>query len=229
MAGYHAIDGIPCTANHWLLTDVLRGEWGFEGFVVSDYNNVGYMHTLQRVCATMEEAAQAAVAAGNDMAMETPAFYEAALAAARSGRLDAALIDEACRRILKVKFELGLFDANRYLDLAQLGAAIGCAEHRDAALEAACQSIVLLKNAGDLLPLRGDLKRIAVIGPNADDVKAQLGDWVSWEQRGDSNGNDRPRDEHDHAAGRHPGAGGRELSGRLPARLRRDRSGGRID
>ena len=193
MAGYHAIDGVPCTANHWLLTDVLRGEWGFEGFVVSDYNNVGYLHELQRVCATMEDAAVAAVAAGNDMAMETPAFYEAALAAARSGKLDMALIDQACRRILKVKFDLGLFDANRYLDLSGIDGVVGCAEHRDVALEAACQSIVLLKNEGDLLPLRGDLKRIAVIGPNADDVKAQLGDWVSWEQRGDSDGKDRPR------------------------------------
>ncbi len=194
MAGYHAIDGIPCTANHWLLTDVLRGEWGFEGFVVSDYNNVGYMHELQQVYATMEEAAQAAVEAGNDMAMQTPAFYEAALAAARSGKLDAATIDEACRRILKVKFELGLFDANRYPDLSLIPTTIGSTEHRDAALEAACQSIVLLKNAGDLLPLRGDLTRIAVIGPNADDVKAQLGDWVSWEKRGDSDGKDRPRE-----------------------------------
>jgi len=180
MAGYQSIDGLPCTANRWLLRDVLKEEWGFEGFVVTDWNNVGRMHTEQKVCATMEEAAQRAAEAGNDMIMTTPEFFEATVSLVQSGKLDVAHIDEAVRRILRLKFKLGLFDQNRYADLESGADVIGCAEHRQVALEAAYQSIVLLKNRDGLLPLSDDLKRIAVIGPNADDVKAQLGDWVSW-------------------------------------------------
>ncbi len=180
MAGYHSVDGTPCSANRWLLRDVLKEEWGFEGFVVSDWNNVGYMHTMQKICATLEEAVQRAVEAGNDMSMSTPQFAETAVRLVESGRLDVAHVDAACRRILRLKFELGLFDRNRYADLEGGAEVIGCAAHRQVALESAYQSIVLLKNDEDLLPLSDDLGRIAVIGPNADDVRAQLGDWVSW-------------------------------------------------
>jgi len=194
MAGYQAIDGVPCSANRWLLWDVLRDEWGFEGFVVSDWNNIGWMHTLQKTCATMGEAVKRAVEAGNDMAMSTPEFIETAVQLVQSGKLDVKHIDQACRRILGLKFELGLFDGNRYADLEAGGGVIGCAEHRAAALESAYQSIVLLKNEGGLLPLGDDLQRMAVIGPNADDVKAQLGDWVSWYARGDADGSARPRE-----------------------------------
>jgi beta-glucosidase len=179
MSGYQSIDGVPCTANRWLLRDVLKEEWGFEGFVVTDWDNVGRMHREQMVSATMDEAAQLAAEAGNDMAMSTPQFFESAVRLVRSGKLDVAHVDEACRRILRLKFKLGLFDQNRYADLEGGTDVIGCAAHRQVALESAYQSIVLLKNDG-LLPLRDDLKRVAVIGPNADDVEAQLGDWVSW-------------------------------------------------
>lgn len=178
MAGYQSIDGVPCSANRWLLRDVLKEEWGFEGFVVTDWNNVGWMHTLQKVCATMEEAVQRAVEAGNDMSMTTPDFAETAVRLVQSGQLDVAHIDEAVKRILRLKFKLGLFDRNRYADLEKGEEIIGCAEHRKVALESAYQSIVLLKNQDNLLPLNGDLKRIAVIGPNGDDIKAQLGDWT---------------------------------------------------
>jgi beta-glucosidase len=194
MAGYQAIDSVPCSANRWLLRDVLREEWGFTGFVVTDWNNIGWMHTLQKTCATMEEAVQRAVEAGNDMAMSTPAFTETAVELARGGKLDLKTIDQACRSILRQKFELGLFDENRYADLAGGAEVIGCVEHRQVALESAYQSIVLLKNEDDLLPLRDDLKRIAVLGPNADDVRAQLGDWVSWGKRGSADGATRPRE-----------------------------------
>jgi beta-glucosidase len=194
MAGYHAIDGVPCSANRWLLWDVLREEWGFTGFVVSDWNNIGWMHALQRTCATMQEAVQRTVEAGNDMAMSTPEFTETAVELVKSGQLDVKTIDEACRSILRLKFELGLFDQNRYADLEAGAEVIGCAEYRRAALESAYQSIVLLKNKDGLLPLRDDLKRIAVLGPNADDVRAQLGDWVSWGQRGSADGATRPRE-----------------------------------
>jgi beta-glucosidase len=195
MAGYQSIDGFPCTGNRWLLRDVLKEEWGFEGFVVTDWNNVGRMHTEQKVCATMEEAAQRAAEAGNDMIMTTPEFFEATVSLVQSGKLDVAHVDEAVRRILRLKFKLGLFDQNRYADLEGGADVIGCAEHRQVALEAAYQSIVLLKNQAGLLPLSDDLKRIAVIGPNADDVKAQLGDWVSWSgQLRKSDVAERPRE-----------------------------------
>ncbi len=179
MTGYQTIDGLPCTANHWLLTEVLKETWGFDGFVVTDWNNIGRMHTEQMVCATIKEASQLAVDAGNDMMMSTPEFYDAALQLIDEGKLDTAAIDEACRRILRLKFELGLFDDNRYPDLDKGPVIINCAEHRAASLEAAVQSIVLLKNEGDLLPLNDTIRRIAVIGPNADDIVSQLGDWSS--------------------------------------------------
>ncbi len=178
MTAYQSIDGLPCSANRWLLDEVPRGEWGFEGFIVTDWDNVGRMHREQKVCATMEEAVQRAVESGNDMIMSTPDFPRLALALVRSGRLDVAHVDAAVRRILRLKFRLGLFDQNRYTDLEAGRAVIGCAAHRQVALESAYQSIVLLKNRDGILPLRDDLTRIAVIGPNADDPRAQLGDWV---------------------------------------------------
>jgi len=180
MAGYQSVDGLPCSVNRWLLKDVLKDEWGFEGFVVTDWNNVGRLHEEQKVCATLGEAVQRAAEAGNDMIMTTPAFYEHATQLVQEGKLDSSHIDEACRRILQLKFMLGLFDENRYADPQAGEALMGCAEHRQVALESAYQSIVLLKNEGGLLPLTEEVQRIAVIGPNADDIQAQLGDWVSW-------------------------------------------------
>jgi beta-glucosidase len=138
------------------------------------------MHDEKKVCATLEEAVQRATEAGNDMVMITPAFYELAIKPVREKRLDIAHIHEACRRILRLKFKLGLFDDNRYVDLGAGQEVIGWAAHRQVALESAYQSIVLLKNEGGLLPLGDDVRRVAVIGPNADDARAQLGDWVSW-------------------------------------------------
>jgi beta-glucosidase len=179
MTAYQAIDGIPCTANSWLLRGVLRDEWGFEGFVVTDWDNVGRMHTEQMVSPTMEDATKRAVEAGNDMMMSHFFFPESALELAKSGQLDESLINEAARHVLRLKFELGLFDENRYTDLSRGDEILGCEEHRQAALEAACQSIVLLKNERNILPLSKD-GAIAVIGPNADDVAAQLGDWTTY-------------------------------------------------
>jgi beta-glucosidase len=197
MAAYHSIDGTPCSASRWLLRDVLRDEWGFEGFVVTDWNNIGRMHQEQMVSATMEEAVQQAVEAGNDMAMSTPEFPDAAVKLVESNSLDVQILDEAVKNILRLKFKLGLFDENRYADLEKGKEIIGCEEHRQIALESAYQSIVLLKNQDNLLPLNVDgsgLKRIAVIGPNADDPSAQLGDWVSWSgQLGDA-ARERPRE-----------------------------------
>jgi beta-glucosidase len=195
MAGYHAVDGVPCSANRWLLTDVLREEWGFEGFVVSDWKNVEHMNDEQRVSPDLTDAARRVVMAGNDVAMNTPGFTELVIHLVEQGALDESLVDRAVRNVLRLKFELGLFDANRYAELEKGAEVIGCAAHRTVALEAAYQSVVLLKNADDLLPLGDGIRRIAVIGPNADDPLAQLGDWVQWSgQLGEAGLPDRSRE-----------------------------------
>lgn len=176
MTAYQAIDGVPCTANRKLLTDLLKNDWNLDGFIVTDWNNVGLLHHFQKVCPTMKDAVRVAVEAGNDMIMTTPEFPELAREAVTEGILDEDLIDDACRRILGMKFRLGLFDEHRMTDLAQIPRTVGLPADRQHALECARQSIVLLKNS-TLLPLSETVGTIAVIGPNAHDVTAQLGDW----------------------------------------------------
>ncbi len=176
MTGYHSMDGVPCTANRWLLTEMLKDEYGFQGFVVTDWNNVGQLVSHQRACSTMAEAARAAVLAGNDMMMSTPAFADEAVKLVRSGVVAEDKVDEACRRILSVKFRLGLFDHRRYPDLSRAKTVIGCPAHRKKTLDAALESIVLLKN-NDVLPVAKSVRKIAVVGPSADDGPTQMGDW----------------------------------------------------
>ena len=180
MLGYQSIDGVPITANTWLLNDVLKGEWGFTGTLVTDWDNVGRMVWEQKVCSDHVEAAVVAVEAGNDFIMTTPEFFDAAQQAVETGRLAGDLLDAAVRRILTLKFELGLFDKARQPDTASQ-AAIGCTEHAAMNLDLARRSLVLLRNDGTL-PLSAEGRRrspvIAVIGPNADDQHAQLGDWA---------------------------------------------------
>lgn len=192
MTGYQSMEGVASTANHWLLTEVLKEEWGFQGVLVTDWDNVGRMVKEQKICADYAEAAIVAVRAGNDIMMTTPEFYEGAIEAVRSGRLAESEIDAPCARLLALKFQMGLFENPRRPDLQRAALEIGRAEHRAANLEAARQSLVLLQNNG-LLPLDANqLKTIAVIGPNADDDLQQLGDWSlgSWQ--------------HPPAAGKHP-------------------------
>ncbi|MDX2112103.1 MAG: glycoside hydrolase family 3 N-terminal domain-containing protein [Verrucomicrobiota bacterium] len=177
MTGYQSMEGVPTTANRWLLNDVLKEEWGFEGILVTDWDNVGRMVWEQRICATFEDAAILAVRSGNDLMMSTPAFYEGCINAVKEGRLYESEIDAVCTRILRLKFRLGLFENPCRSDAAKQSRVIGCAEHTAINLEAARQSLVLLQNNGILpLPTTG-AKKIAVIGPNADDDIAQLGDW----------------------------------------------------
>ncbi len=177
MTGYQSIDGVPSTANRWLLTEVLKDEWGFRGVVVTDWDNVGRLVREQKVCATYADAAIMALRAGNDVMMTTPEFYEGAIEAVRSGRLAESEIDAPCARLLALKFRMGLFENPRRPDLARAAAEIARADHRAVNLAAARQSLVLLQNNG-LLPLDpAKIKSIAVIGPNADDDLQQLGDW----------------------------------------------------
>ncbi|HYP76997.1 MAG TPA: glycoside hydrolase family 3 N-terminal domain-containing protein [Polyangiaceae bacterium] len=177
MTGYQSMDGLPSTANHWLLTQVLKQEWGFTGILVTDWDNVGRLHWEQRIVPSPKEAAVVAVRCGNDLIMATPSFFEGAQAAVREGLLAEAEIDAVLRRILTLKFRMGLFENPRRPDREKQARVIACPEHRALNLELARQSLVLLKNDG-ILPLSGDrLGKIAVIGPNADDVLSQLGDW----------------------------------------------------
>ncbi|MFW5813008.1 MAG: glycoside hydrolase family 3 N-terminal domain-containing protein [Fibrobacterota bacterium] len=178
MTAYQAIDGVPCAANRHLLTELLRDEWGFGGFVVTDWDCVGRMYEEQFAAQSMRDAVIRSVKAGNDLIMVTPAFYQTAIDAVAAGDLDEKLIDQAVRRILEVKFAMGLFEDPRLPDIAGAKTVIGCEEHREVALECARQSIVLLRNRNSFLPLDdGATGKVAVIGPCADDPLAQLGDW----------------------------------------------------
>ncbi len=183
MTAYQCIDGVSCVVNRWLLTDLLRDEWGFEGFVVTDWNNVGRTVTQQRLYPNIDEATPPSLKAGNDMIMCTPDFYDAALRAVERGALVGADIEEACRRVLTQKFALGLFDDKRYPEFDRVPEVVGCDEHRVALSAAAAASLVLLKNGPSqpgnepILPLGSGIRRIALLGANADDPLAQLGDW----------------------------------------------------
>ena len=177
MTGYQSIEGVPSTANRWLLTDVLKHEWGFRGVLVTDWDNVGRLVYEQQVCASYTDAAIVALRAGNDIIMTTPQFFEGAIEAVRSGRLKESEIDAPCARFLALKFRMGLFEKPRRPDLARAVVEIARPEHRALNQTVARRSLVLLKNDG-LLPLDpAKVKSIAVVGPNADDDLAQLGDW----------------------------------------------------
>jgi len=168
MAAYNSVDGVPCSCDKWLLTDILRKEWGFKGFVISDLGALRRAYDLHKVAETKGEAAQKAIEAGLDVELETDC-YEELLRLVKEGKLSERVIDEAVRRVLRVKFWLGLFE-NPYVDPEYAEKICDCEEHRRLALKAAREAIVLLKNDG-ILPLSKNLKSIAVIGPNADKIR----------------------------------------------------------
>lgn len=171
MAAYNAIDGIPCSAHRWLLTDVLRKEWGFKGFVVSDYGSVSGIYSMHHTAASKKEAAKQAIDAGLDVELPGINIYgEPLLEAAREGLVSEATIDEAVSRVLRAKFRLGLFE-NRDVAPEYAEKINDCAENRELALQAAREAIVLLKNQNNFLPLSKNMKSIAVIGPDADAVR----------------------------------------------------------
>ena len=178
MTGYQSMEGVPSTANRWLLTEVLKDEWGFKGVLVTDWDNVGRLVKEQKVCATYAEAATVAIRAGNDIIMTTPEFYEGALEAVRTEQLAESEIDAPCARLLALKFRMGLFENPRRPDLSQAAVEINRPEHRAVNLEMARQSLVLLQNNGRLPIDPHQIKSLAVIGPNADDDLQQLGDWT---------------------------------------------------
>ena len=173
MTAYGSVDGHSFTADPKTMKTILRDEMGFDGFVVTDWNNCESLMTQQLVAANMEEAAIQSAEGGNDMIMSTPGFYEAAIKAVRAGKLDEAVVDDAVRHILGMKLKMNLFEKPEKLGVP---GCVGCQEHLDATLRAARASITLLKNEG-VLPIK-QVKKVAVIGQNADDLNSQYGDWT---------------------------------------------------
>jgi beta-glucosidase len=171
MASYNAIDGTPCSSNKWLLTDVLRKEWGFKGIVVSDYGSVSGILNKHHVAATPEDAAAMAVEAGLDMELPDIEFYgDPLMKAAKDGSVSMKAIDEAVKNVLRAKLHLGLFE-NPFVDPQVAAAVNDAASNRALAREAGRKAIVLLKNDNNILPLKKEITSIAVIGPEADEMK----------------------------------------------------------
>ena len=177
MAAYNTIDGIPCSSNKTLLTDILRGEWGFKGFVISDYSGLPGVHTAHRVSESHAESQAQCFEAGLDVGLGFGdlASYSLLPELVKSGRISEEAVDVSLRRVLKVKFDLGLFE-NPYVDPAEADEIVNCKEHKELALEAARKVMTLLKNKDNVLPLSDKtVKKIGVFGPAAN--KLSTGDY----------------------------------------------------
>lgn len=177
MNSFNEWEGIPATGNAYLQRDILKKEWNFQGFVVTDWGSLGEMipHGYAK---DLKQAAEMAVNAGNDMDMESYAYVENLVALVKEGKVSEDRINDAVRRILKVKFELGLFDdPYKYCNEVREQQTVGKKEFHDGVLDVAKKSIVLLKNENSLLPLKKQGQKIAVIGALANDKTSPLGSW----------------------------------------------------
>lgn len=183
MSAFNDLNGVPTSANPFTLTKVLRDEWKFDGFVVSDYESIKELMN-HRLAANEMEAARAALSSGVEMEMVSRLYNKHVAQLIKEGKLSTEKLDEAVRRILRIKFRLGLFE-RPYADAARERAALLSREHRDAARDTAARSIVLLKNERETLPLEKFRGTIAVIGPLADSQKDMIGSWS-----GDGNATD---------------------------------------
>ena len=177
MTSYNSIDGIPCTSNHYLLTQLLRNEWKFRGFVVSDLYSIEGIHESHFVAPTKENAAIQSVTAGVDVDLGGDA-YTNLCHAVQSGQIDKAVIDTAVCRVLRMKFEMGLFE-HPYVDPKIAAKTVRRKEHIELARKIAQSSITLLKNENSILPLSKTINKVAVIGPNADNRYNMLGDYTA--------------------------------------------------
>lgn len=177
MNSFNILNGVPATGNSFLQRDILKGKWGFTGFVVTDWASIKEMITWG-FAKDGAEASEKAVVAGADMDMESYLYVNHLVQLVNAGKVDVALIDDAVRRILRVKYELGLFDdPYRYCDEKREKAVIGSKANREAVLDVAKKSIVLLKNDKNLLPLKKSGQKIALIGALAADKNSPLGSW----------------------------------------------------
>ncbi|SMF61143.1 beta-glucosidase [Alteromonadaceae bacterium Bs31] len=177
MNSFNTVNGIPATASTFLMRDILKGRWAFDGVVVSDWGSVSEL-VAHGFAEDLEHAAELAANAGSDMDMEGYAYVKHLENLVKEGKVSEALVDDAVRRILTLKFELGLFDnPYGYSDKAREEKLLGHKKHLAAARDVAKRSIVLLKNEGELLPIKKSQKNIAVIGPLASDKNSVLGTW----------------------------------------------------
>lgn len=183
MASFNEIGGIPSSGSKYLLNDILRDQWKFKGFVVSDWNSIGELIN-HGFAADLKQAGEIAINAGLDMDMESRAYITHLAELIKEGKVSEATINESVRRVLRIKFMLGLFDDPfRYCNKERESKNILSKEVKDAALEVAKKSFVLLKNENNLLPLKNNYKKIAVIGPLANSISHPTG---GWEAMGDS-------------------------------------------
>jgi beta-glucosidase len=183
MCSFNEISGVPSSGNRRLLTEILRGEWNFPGFVVSDWGSIGEM-VPHGFVSSPEDAARVALVAGVDMDMMSGAYASSLAGLVRSGKIDQRVLDEAVRRVLRTKFRLGLFaDPYRWADSQREQRLTLTTEHRALAREVAARSMVLLKNNGSVLPLKPTVRSLAVVGPLAASKVDPLGPWSG---RGDA-------------------------------------------
>jgi beta-glucosidase len=175
MSAFNDLNGVPTSGNRFTLTKVLRGEWGFDGFVVSDYTSITEM-IPHGYAADGRDAARLALTAGVDMEMVGRLYNENGAELLRQGKLRITEVDEAVRRILRIKFRAGLFD-RPYVEEARESSVLLSAENLRAAREVAARALVLLKNERETLPLKKDVRTVAVVGPLADDPRAIIGNW----------------------------------------------------
>lgn len=171
MPSYNEIDGIPSHSNTWLLGDVLRGEWGFGGYIIGDLGGIEDLYEVHFVARDVKEAAKMALAAGVDMdpVKNKPSYWTLA-GMVKNGEIEMKRLDDAVRRILTLKFELGLFE-NPYVDPQRAVSVYNDPKHGELALKAAEEAMILLKNDGGILPLReNNIRTLAVIGPNAAEI-----------------------------------------------------------
>ena len=168
---YSELDGIPAAGNRKLLTGILREEWGFDGYVYSDWGSIEMLFTYHRTARNYAEAGKQALEAGVGVNAPDPRCYgKSLLDLVRKGSVSSGVVDEAVRRMLRVKFRLGLFE-HPYADIKRAREIRNCSAHRMLARRAACESIVLLKNENNLLPLNKNIKSLAILGPNAATVR----------------------------------------------------------
>lgn len=178
MAGYHELDGIPCHSSKELLTSILRDQWGFDGLLVSDYFGINMLYEYHHVAKEKNHAARLAIESGVDVELPSTDCYGKPLkAVVEKGLVKESVIDTSVMRILRMKFLLGLFE-NPYVDEKKAASVFDTPEQRALAYKIAQESIVLLKNQGDLLPIRKDIASIAVIGPNANTARNIIGDYA---------------------------------------------------
>ncbi|MFI1770901.1 beta-glucosidase BglX [Thalassobellus citreus] len=177
MNSFNELNGIPATGNSYLQRDILKGKWGFNGFVISDWASLNEM-IIWGYAKDKPQAAKLAAIAGSDMDMEGLVYIEALAQLVKDGIVNESILDDAVRRILRVKFELGLFDdPYKYCNESREKESIGNIKHQEAVLDMAKKSIVLLKNGNNLLPLKKEGQKIALIGALANDKNSPLGSW----------------------------------------------------